>query len=189
MKIFRQICVYFEFVQKIDLFASRLNNRLKRYYSYSPDPKCEHVDAFTLRWSEDSYAFPPFIVLTRTLQKIEQDGITALLIAPYWPTQPYFSNLMRLSITQPFLLPGPPPLFLPWDREAVHPNSRNLHLISVMVSREQSKHKNSVTLWQTKSLRTTLHPHKNNTIDGVNNGWTMHMTGISTSCIRWPHKP
>jgi len=44
----------------IDLFASRLNCRLKPYVSYKPDPGAVAVDAFRVQWSQYvCYAFPP----------------------------------------------------------------------------------------------------------------------------------
>ena len=64
----------------IDLFASRLNYRLTPYVSYKPVPGAVAVDAFTVQWSQYVfYAFPPFSVITRTLQKIQQDQATGLL--------------------------------------------------------------------------------------------------------------
>ena len=36
----------------IDLFASRINYRLKPYVSYKPDPGAVAVDAFTIQWSQ-----------------------------------------------------------------------------------------------------------------------------------------
>ena len=59
--LYKQICIHLEFLPHIDPFVSRLNYRLKRFYSYSPDPKCEHVDSFTVPWNKDSYAFLPII--------------------------------------------------------------------------------------------------------------------------------
>lgn len=59
---------------EIDLFASRLNHRLNQYVSYKPDPGAIAVDAFTIQWSKYLfYAFPPFSIIMRTLQKIQQD--------------------------------------------------------------------------------------------------------------------
>ena len=59
-------------VPNIDLFASRLNYRLKPYVSYKPDPGTVAVDAFTVQWSQHVfYAFPPISGIMRTLQKIQ----------------------------------------------------------------------------------------------------------------------
>ena len=66
----------------IDLFASRFNYRLKPYVSYKPDPGAVAVDSFTIKWSQYVYyAFPPFSVIMRTLQKIQQNQVIGLLLA------------------------------------------------------------------------------------------------------------
>ena len=65
----------------IDLFAYRLNYRLKPYMSYKPDPGALAVDASTVHWSQYVfYAFPPFSVIMRVLQKIQQDQTTGLVV-------------------------------------------------------------------------------------------------------------
>ena len=71
----------------IDLFASRINYRLKPYISYKPDPGAVAVDAFiTIQWSQHGfYAFPPFSVIMKTLQKIQQDEATGLLLVTFGP--------------------------------------------------------------------------------------------------------
>ncbi|XP_069106343.1 uncharacterized protein [Argopecten irradians] len=68
----------------IDLFASRLNAQLSTYVSFLPDPTASAVDAFSLTWTIDHlyYAFPPFSLLGRVLQKLEEDGARMVLIAP-----------------------------------------------------------------------------------------------------------
>ena len=59
----------------IYLFASRLNNQLKRYVSWRPDPFSVATDAFLISWKEEQgYAFPPFALLGKCLQKIRQEA-------------------------------------------------------------------------------------------------------------------
>ena len=62
---------------EIDLFASRLNHKLPCYVSRFPEPDAWAVDAFSLTWSNNSfYIFPPFSLIPRTLQKLEEDRTT-----------------------------------------------------------------------------------------------------------------
>ena len=57
------------------LIASRLNNKLASYASWSPDPGAQFTDAFCFNWKRfHFYAFPPFIVISKCLQKIEKAG-------------------------------------------------------------------------------------------------------------------
>ena len=56
----------------IDLFASRLNYKIKPYYSWIPDPYSTHVDAFTISWSSpySLFAHPPFSLWTKVVRKV-----------------------------------------------------------------------------------------------------------------------
>ena len=50
-----------------------------------PDPYAITVDAFTVSWTVlNSYAFSPFGLVGRCLQKIVQDEVEGILLAPYW---------------------------------------------------------------------------------------------------------
>ena len=91
--------------------------RLTPYVSYKPDPGAVAVEAFTVQWSQYVfYAFPPFSVITRTLQKIQQDQATGLLVVPFWPTQTRWPPLTRMLIQAPLVLPKRKiTLYLPQD--------------------------------------------------------------------------
>jgi hypothetical protein len=66
---------------EIDLFASRLNAQLPNYVAWQPDPECVAVNAFTISWKcKMFYAFPPFSLIPRCIQKILQDKATGILI-------------------------------------------------------------------------------------------------------------
>lgn len=91
---------------KIDLFASRLNAQVKTFVSWKPDPDAAYVDAFTLTWTDSLlYIFPPFSLVGRCLQKLEEDGGECILVAPVWTTQPWYSKLLQMITAQPLLLP------------------------------------------------------------------------------------
>ncbi|XP_044146965.1 uncharacterized protein LOC122935270 [Bufo gargarizans] len=105
----------------IDLFASRLNKQLPRFFSWRPDPEAEAVDAFLQDWSEDlHYAFPPFSMIPRTLNQVRSQSAEIILIVPFWTTQSWFPNLLELLIFPPFLLPVYPDLLL-GPEDAQHP--------------------------------------------------------------------
>lgn len=89
----------------IDLFASRLTKQLPLFYSFFPDPEALAADAFAQSWSgRFVYAFPPFSLLGRVLQKVRQDCVEAIVISPKWPSHPAWSTLMEMSIDPPLLL-------------------------------------------------------------------------------------
>ena len=92
------------------------------------------------------YAFPPFSVVARVLQKIQEDSGTLLVILPLWPTQPWFPSALRLLIRPPLLLPRLP-LVLPQDPSRMHPQAHKLVLTAMMLSGDPS---------QTKAFRRRL---------------------------------
>jgi hypothetical protein len=83
----------------IDMFASRLNYQLKPYVSWGPDPEAVATDDFTLNWDNKFiYVFPPFSIIPRILQKIEEDQARTLMIVALWPTQSWFPKITRMLI-------------------------------------------------------------------------------------------
>ena len=57
----------------IDLFASRLNAKVPRFVSWSPDPSAFACDAFSLIWKEfNVYAFPPFSLISRVVVHLKR---------------------------------------------------------------------------------------------------------------------
>ena len=94
------------------------------------------VDAFTISWSQYLfYAFPPFSVIMKTLQKIEQDEASGLMIVPHWPTQPWWPRLTRMLIQAPIMLPKQKnALYLPQDPKAVHQLYKQMTLLACHLS-------------------------------------------------------
>ncbi len=90
----------------IDLFASRLNHKLPKYVSRLPDPGAISVDEFSMTWTgEMYYMFAPFSLMARVLQKVIQDKAEAVVVAPIWATQSWWSTLLHLICSQPCILP------------------------------------------------------------------------------------
>ena len=91
---------------EIDTFASRLNYQTLPYVSWRPDPQTIAIDAFTLNWNYSFiYAFPPFSFISPVLQKILREKVEVIMIVPQWSAQPWYSQLARMLIEQPILLP------------------------------------------------------------------------------------
>ena len=125
----------------IDLFASRLNFQIKPYVSWRADPEALAVDAFTLSWTNKFlYCFPPFSLIGKVIQKLEQDGAQAILITPVWTTQTWFPKLKNLMIHQPVKLPRNKKLLtLPSDQEQVHPLYPKLRMQACLLSTKNLK--------------------------------------------------
>ena len=132
--IFRFVCNKLEFYPKIDLFASRLNSQLPLFMSFRPDPDCIAVDAFLEEWkSIEFYAFPPFAIIPKVLQKVLYEKGRGILIAPHWPTQPWFKRLQDLTVKFVTLHSRPDLLSLPSDPEMVHPMAAKLQLLACLI--------------------------------------------------------
>jgi len=72
----------------IDLFASRTNHQLSRFFSYKPDPEAEAIDALTQPWE---------IVI--------HEKATITLVCLVRPTRPWYVQLLQLVVDTPILLP------------------------------------------------------------------------------------
>lgn len=109
-------------VPNFDLFASRLNTQLPTYASWKPDPGCKVVDAFSFLWTEIFYyAFPPFSLLGRMVQKIRRDQSMCVVIAPIWSTQSWYTDLLQILIDNPIILPTRRTLLTIKSTNKVHP--------------------------------------------------------------------
>ena len=113
-----------------DLFASRLSTQLKNYISWRPDPEAIHTDALTVHWAPlKGYAFPPFNLIPKTLEKVMIDKSEIILVAPIWQAQHWWPVLLKLLISQPVILLNNPTLLLdPSDLKRVHPMFPRSHL-------------------------------------------------------------
>ena len=139
----------------MDLFASRLNYKIRPYASFTPDPEASVINAFSISWEKYTfYAFPPFCLILRTLQKIWHDKATGIIIVPCWPTQPWWPYLTEMLIDHPLLLPRmTDTITLPSDPTRIHPLHKKLQLIMCLLSGDCCKTKEFQKLLQT-SLET-----------------------------------
>ena len=69
-----------------------------------------------------SFIFPLFPCIPSYIQKIHQDGAEGIIIAPNWPNQIWYTELLRMSIADPiFIYPRVDLLLLPSNLKEVHP--------------------------------------------------------------------
>ena len=146
----------------IDLFASRTNTQLPIYCSWRPDPQARVVDAFSTSWSQDRpYLFPPFCLIGRALTKIQLEEVDyACLVAPAWPAQVWYPQVLRMLVKNPVLLPREQDLLLAPDLSP-HPLilENRLFLTAWPVSGKISLHRDflRVTELLLQSWRTNTH--------------------------------
>lgn len=137
--IFDYVCeTYGKF--DVDLFASRINNKLEPYVAWKPDPRAIFIDAFSEPWHKftNFYAFPPFSVVMKCLKKIAMEKAKGILIVPLWPTQSWFPKLIKMLVQTPLVLPKNV-MHLPFKKEATHKQHKNLRLLVCPLSGNSSE--------------------------------------------------
>lgn len=128
-QVFDRIVSHFG-VPEIDLFASRLNAQVEKYVTWHPDPGAFAVDAFTLDWKPFAfYAFPPFCMIPKCLQKIREDKARGLLLVPNWPTQAWFPQLVSMMEGEPLFIQRQEDLLLLPVLNTTHPLNANIDLL------------------------------------------------------------
>jgi hypothetical protein len=89
-------------VPQIDLFASRANKKCDLYVAWKNDCDAFKIDAFTLSWKPYYfYAFPPFVLIPKVLQKIISEQSEGIIVVPDWPTQPWYPLFKKLAVSEP----------------------------------------------------------------------------------------
>ena len=70
-------------LSEIDLFGSQHNDQIKPFVSWHADPDAYATDAMCSNWRDKYvYNFPPFSMLFRVLQKLQEDQVKGLVIVP-----------------------------------------------------------------------------------------------------------
>ncbi len=81
---------------EVDLFASQESSQCPLWFSLN-FPTTLGIDAFAHPWPNVSlYAFPPIKLIPAVLCRVKVSSARLLLIAPFWPSQTWFSELNPL---------------------------------------------------------------------------------------------
>lgn len=122
-------------VPDIDLFASRSNAKCKKYVSWRADPCAFCIDAFTIKWNDYFfYAFPPFAIILKTLNKIIADKATGIVIVPNWPTQPWYPVFKKLVSSKVIYFNPSSELLFFGDSRTQHSLHKSLTLAAAILS-------------------------------------------------------
>ena len=94
---------------------SAKDHKHKIYISYMLEKGALAINTFSATWNYQlHYAFPPFGIIRRVLQKISEDRAEMIRVAPLFPSQPWFPQLLQQISRQSFVLPKTDKiLFLP----------------------------------------------------------------------------
>ncbi len=90
---------------EVDLFASQESSQCPLWFSLS-FPTTLGIDLFAHPWPNVSlYAFPPIKLIPAVLCRVKVSSARLLLIAPFWPSQTWFSELTPLLYRSPWEIP------------------------------------------------------------------------------------
>ena len=88
----------------VDLMATYLSRKLPLYFAWNrQDPEAWGIDALAqdVNWALFSlpYIFPPFPLIGQVLRKVEEQKVERMLmVAPWWPTKPFFTALLSMTV-------------------------------------------------------------------------------------------
>jgi hypothetical protein len=103
-EIFNTACKHFHYKPTVDLFASRDNKQVDRFCSWRVDKK-SLGNAFGIKWTQEKcWLNPPWELITKCLQKVQEEKATALVCFPLWQTATWWRTLLRLQLTKPLVI-------------------------------------------------------------------------------------
>ena len=113
----------------LDLFATHFNHKLPLYVAPVLDNQAFAIDAFPMNWIYlHAYAFPPTMLIPFVLNKMRQSQCRIVTIAPLWPKQAWFSEVLQLLVSAPVRLPLVPNLLTKAKGKFQHQNLPALNL-------------------------------------------------------------
>ncbi|KAA6386677.1 MAG: hypothetical protein EZS28_017798 [Streblomastix strix] len=114
-KIFQQTCLQMNLNSTIDLFSQHFNNLLPRFMSTIRGHGEIAIDALNQAWKRElpwiHLSIPLFLA---ALKKIREEQIEAMIIAPLWPGQIWYTELVNENVQS---------LMRSWSNEILEPGT------------------------------------------------------------------
>ena len=88
----------------VDLMATVMSRKAPMFFAWNrEDPEAWGQDSLArdVDWTQFSlpYCFPPFPLVGQVLAKVRDQEVDRLiLVAPWWPTKPWFSTLINMML-------------------------------------------------------------------------------------------
>ena len=147
------------------------------------DPGAEAVDALSLCWGGTTfYAFPPFCIIGKCLKKVLEDEAEGMMIVPKWPTQPWFSQLLHMLVSDPILLPKSSTLLTLPGTQYIHPLHDKLDLICCRLSGNPLRVQEYQQRLQTLSCHLGASPLNGSTMATLRDGFTFLVNDRLIQC-------
>ena len=136
---FEKISALTPFPLKIDLFASRFSRKIPCFVSRTFDPLAWETDAFSFRWPEFLYIFPPINLIHKILEKFKSDNVQhGLLLTPAWQSLSCLPVILELLCSHPIFIPS---IFV----EGTFPTRRPFNLLAWPISSSFAKRRDFQT--------------------------------------------
>ena len=181
-KIFQGICQIWH-GPMVDMFATKMNNKLPLYVSPVPDPNAMAVDALNISWQAlDGYAYCPVALIPKLVQKMRTYACRMIVVAPGWPGMSWFWDLIELSTKPPLLLPHWETLLKQPFSHRFHQNLQYLNLHVWHLDSRPNHLKDSLSQWQ-RELRHLKDVHQEGS---MNQGGPFFSHGANR--VRWSSK-
>ena len=134
---------------EVDMFATLSNSHLPRFMSPCPGAKSPSGGCSVSRLAgEVNVHVPTFPLLSKVMQKLRSTQVAeVILVAPWWPSQPWFPHLLRLCVEHPLFLPYRQDLLSQQDQKYIS-DGKSFHLHAWRLSCDTTKQQ----AFQTRSL-------------------------------------
>ena len=106
----------------------------QKFVSWIPCPQSTAIDAFSVQWSDPlSYAFPPFSLIMRCVQRIKNQKKKIVLVTPVWRSRPWYPLLFSPLYDRPLLLPNSETTPLPPSNQKPFKPQLNINKLTLAV--------------------------------------------------------
>lgn len=162
----------------VDLFATYENKKTVVFCSWILHPQALAVDALSMEWNNlFAYAFPPLSLIPKVLQHMLKFQCEIILIAPHWPRQMWYPQLLQLLVDFPRKLPIKKDLLVQGKKKIEHPSPSIFNLTAWKLSTNIIKQKAFQTILESscpplgdQELKKITIANLGDTVAGVRNG-------------------
>ena len=138
-------------IPQVDLFASKDNRKCEQYCSFFPEPEAMATNSLLISWEGMfGYAYPPVALIPPVLRKVRTDSCSLVLIAPCWPAQAWFPELLHLLAADPVRLPDMDRLL--YSRSLRRFRGNDLHLHAWLLTADVTRRSHYLALLSQRDL-------------------------------------
>ena len=156
----------------IDMFATRQNRKTTVFCSWKTDHLAFAQDALSISWENLLiYAFPPLSLIHKVLHHMQNYQCQVILIAPLWPRQAWYPQLLQLLVAIPLKLPITKNLLTQGQGKRIveHPNPEMYNLIAWKLSTNSSRQRAFLNSLESYSQHLGDQVHKKITKQNLDN--------------------